>query len=259
MAWFADKTARVVVSGPTGTGKSFFLKRWLQAEPRVLCVDALEEYDLPYFRDIRTADAWFAARRPDRFRIGIRVPADEADVVLRYAWALRPCLTIVEESDMLAPPSFMPRGAKYLTNYGRRFGLGVWWVTRRPANLNRAITANARYLVVFPTQEPLDRDYLNEFIPGTLQEKCWTFLDGADRAGYCIVVDTRSRTVILFSPNGGESNGIHQEPAGDRPGRGDRGEDRRPADPDHHQAERVEPPAPDLPPSDPPSPESPSE
>lgn len=255
MEWFRDKTARAVVSGPTGSGKSYFLKLHVPQEPRVLCMDALEEYEVPYFRDLREADEWFQARRPDRFRIGLRVPQEEIDRCLRYAWALKPVLIVVEEADLSAPNGRdLAPGMQYLTNYGRRFKMGVWFVTRRPTNLSHAITANCRYLVLFPTPEPGDQDYWNAFIPAPLQGKTWDFLDRSDRAGNCAVVDTRSRTVQLIAPDGrgATSHGVHQEPARDRARGGDRGEDREPADPDDHQAELD--PLPEAQPEPPPAP-----
>jgi hypothetical protein len=168
----------------------------------VLVVDALEEYALPYFRDVQEADAWFRERRPDRFRIAVRVAQEETDKVLRFAWALRPVLVVTEEADLEAPPGAMNEGMRYLVNYGRRFDIGAWFTTRRPFMLDRSVTANARYLVLFPTPEPRDRQYFESFVPAELKGKIWNWLDRARGPGYCAVVDTRERTLALVAPDG---------------------------------------------------------
>ena len=63
-------------------------------------MDTLGEYELPYFRDVGDADAWFGRRCPPRFRIALRIPQDDVEEALRWAWCLRPVTVVVDEKGM---------------------------------------------------------------------------------------------------------------------------------------------------------------
>lgn len=204
MQWFRNPQAMAIVSGPRGSGKSWFMKETVRGLPRVLVIDTLEEYEVPYFRDVQGADAWFAERRPSRFRVGLRVPREEVNRAMLWSWSedVRPVVVACEETDLYAPPNAVEPGLQYMVNYGRRFGLGGIFSTRRPFALDRQFTANAQYLVLFPTPEPRDRTFWQEYVPAELTGKIWCHLDSAKTAGYCAVVDVRARTCQLVTPAG---------------------------------------------------------
>lgn len=54
----------------------------------------------------------------------------------------------------------------YLIRYGRNFGVHVLTGCRRPAELNRNITAGANCIYIFQTQEPRDIEYFSKTILG---------------------------------------------------------------------------------------------
>jgi hypothetical protein len=174
----------------------------LRELPRVLVVDTLGEYELPWFDSIEGAAAWFAAQRPDRFRIAMRVPSEDVDRLLKWAWAIRPVIVLVEETDLYAPPNSVIEGLKWWVEYGRQYELGLIAVTRRPYLIDRRLTANARYVVLFPTQEPRDRAYWTDLLPQQVVVSTFSHLDVSTEPGEYAAVDMVSRTVALVSRDG---------------------------------------------------------
>lgn len=194
------------MAGPTGSGKSHLLKATLPSLDRVLVLDAHEEYDLPYFRSIEAADAWFSRVRPPRFRIGLRLDVEETDRALRWAWALRPVVIVVEEAHMSAPHGTFRdserKGMQWAVRMGRKFGIGVLFATTRPADIDTTITGNCRYIVFFAPLDPLTLQAVSAYVPAELLEKCLAHLASAKTAGYGCIVDCRARTCQLVSPDG---------------------------------------------------------
>jgi hypothetical protein len=200
------------VAGPSGQGKSHLVKALVAQLPRVLVVDTLSEYELPYFTSTDSAASWFARVRPERFRIALRVSSDDVDRALRWAWDVRPCVVVLEETDLYAPPGDVCEGLKYIAEYGRRFHLGLVAVTRRPFAIDRRLTANARFVVLFPTKEPRDRLYWQQFIPQELVVRAFEHLDRSTQPGEYALIDVLQRTCELVSRRGPSASAEPDEP-----------------------------------------------
>jgi len=184
----------------------------------VLVIDTLSEYELPHFLDVDSAAAWFAEVAPEKFKIALRVPSDEVDRALRWAWAIRPVVVVIEETDLYAPPGDVCDGLKFIVEYGRRFHLGLVAVTRRPFAVDRRITANARFVVLFPTAEPRDRVYFSQLLPQTLVAQAFEHLDAATLPGEYVVIDLLQRSAVFVSrraPSEHSDDAEREEPPAD--------------------------------------------
>ena len=89
----------------------------------------------------------------------------------RVASALKNVCLIIEEVDTYATPNVIPNELKRLLKVGRHYGVSMIFVSRRPAEINRLITAQTRRFVLFRTTEPNDTRYLSSVIGADLSEE----------------------------------------------------------------------------------------
>lgn len=159
------------ICGQRGTGKTKYLvTRVLRPEPRILVYDHMAELvgraPMTVTHTLEdTIDAVHTSARgicrvcyvpssgatPEEFAVICAIPLSVRDLVL-----------VVDEVDQLAgtqqnlpPPEF-----KKLVHFGRHFGASIVACARRPADVSRALTSQARRFTVFAQTEPTDIKFL---------------------------------------------------------------------------------------------------
>jgi len=92
------------------------------------------------------------------------------DFVCELAFAVEDVTFIVEEVDQFANPNQIPNPLKRMLKIGRHNGVSMIFVSRRPPEINRLITAQSRRFICFQMLEPNDVRYLKAVIGGIAEE-----------------------------------------------------------------------------------------
>ncbi len=170
----------IFVAGQTGAGKSYALKRWIQADRRLFVYQAKrEDVDYPgvYFDGL--ADEWqslcawweWVNRRCRAWRIVYRPrnkwDAEEFDRVCRLVYLVSDCTFVAEEIQSYLTSRIFETKDRYqaiksLLTDGRTRGIRAYWVTQRPFGIPRHVTSEARDAYLFRLQEPADKDYVQD-------------------------------------------------------------------------------------------------
>lgn len=166
-----------VVLGKKGSGKSTLVGEIIQDEERVWVIDSLAEYGkdrgLEVYTDFESCvEAIQESAGRDRFRLSLRVLSEEENldlIGLCYEAAGdinergKTSMIVVEETSLYVKPNMMPDEIAKIVRYGRHRELDQVYVSRRPAELSRDLTANADVIVTFRTTEPRDLQYLSSY------------------------------------------------------------------------------------------------
>lgn len=160
------------ICGQRGTGKTKYLvTRVLTQEPRLLVYDHMAELvgRAPMTVTHTLEDTIEAVHRSPRgFCRVCYVPAagaspEEFGVVSAIPFSVRDLVLVVDEVDQLAgtQQNLPPQEFKRLIHFGRHFGASIVACARRAADVTRALTSQARRVVVFAQSEPADIKYLS--------------------------------------------------------------------------------------------------
>lgn len=163
------------VLGQRGTGKTTWVKKELCSLPRWILWDTLGEY----------SGAPIVKARADLFqevedwgdggvhRVIFNCLEDNEMEALSFTCRLCEALgnvtLIIEEVDSYATPTIIPPDLRRLLKIGRHYHVGMIFISRRPAEINRLITSQTRRFVCFRLIEPNDLRYLSSVI-GSLSE-----------------------------------------------------------------------------------------
>lgn len=156
----------ITLLGRKGSGKSTLARAILAEYRRVVILDTLGEYGdgaiiVEGGRESADALVRVSGEGNKRFRLSLRIAQrDDMLRVLTVASKLRDVLIVVEEASMLCKPSFLPDELAYLIRYGRHSGISQLYIARRPAELNREVTAQSDVVVTFTQHEPRDVEFL---------------------------------------------------------------------------------------------------
>lgn len=169
----ADNTV-IFLAGGKGKGKSTLAREIIRAHKRVVIFDAHGEYGPDAEDKLRGCQvAWEIgpsvdlmlekARLPlaKPFCISLRVVDDvEALQLFDMAYTIPNSLLVVEEASRFCSPTKLPREVARIVRFGRHQQISQLWIARRPAEINRDVTANADVIVAFRQHEPRDVLYL---------------------------------------------------------------------------------------------------
>ena len=149
----------IAILGPTGSGKSYMVKKALRAGKfgaRLIIVDIQDEYP---GEEISLLEVLEQDELPPYFYWRM-VPEneDEVDRIFRLAMALENVWVIAEE---VADYGRSPELLRTLRR-GRRRGVNVVSVSQRPADVPRSVTANSALVVLFHLEEPADLEYVRK-------------------------------------------------------------------------------------------------
>ena len=163
------KTEIITVLGQRGSGKSSWIQKALPDIPRFILWDTLGEYgQYKLYTEAQTKQELFDYvwdHNEGVLQVIYNSIEDEDfGFVCGLCENLGDLTFIIEEVDNYATPNFMPIELKRLLKYGRHFGISMIFVSRRPAEINRLITAQSQRFICFTIIEPLDVRYLTSIL-----------------------------------------------------------------------------------------------
>ena len=156
--------------GKSGSGKSTLARSWVAKQKRVLIFDPNGE------------DAWAegAAVTEDRAELvelistpgpvricwrGVMTGGEEAfEWGNKCAWAGEDFFVVWDEVDRFTHPAKLLPVADNLVQAGRHRGLHIIACSRRPARMNRTLTALATRMAIFRSTEPRDLRYFADYV-----------------------------------------------------------------------------------------------
>lgn len=135
-------------------------KKLLKGKPRVIVFDPMGEYrgrsvsetPVELIRSIKGRETFFAVYRPRDARA-------EFPWVARIAYTVGRLCLVAEEISWAISPAKMDTAIEILIRYGRHRDVELIGISRRPAEVNRDLTANASDVYIFRTHEPRDIAY----------------------------------------------------------------------------------------------------
>ena len=155
----------IFVSGQRGSGKSFWVKNYLQGLTRYVLFDTLGEYQGPRYMEI---EAFLGAcqKAGDGYFTAIYDPYSNESFPMfcRIALATPQIYVIIEEIDLFSTPWNTPVELQKLIKYGRHYGVNIVGVSRRPSETSRLFTSQATRFIVFLQREPRDIAYFRSII-----------------------------------------------------------------------------------------------
>jgi hypothetical protein len=93
------------------------------------------------------------------------VDAAEVALICQAAMAVGNVVLVLDEADWWAQPTSILPAVERVLKYGRHRGVRAVLVSRRPAEIHRLATSQARVVwVLGPIREPIDLDYLRRFV-----------------------------------------------------------------------------------------------
>lgn len=160
-----DSKAEIIcIFGKRGSGKSTLAKKLLRGKSRVIVFDPLGEYSgrlvsdpLELFKTIRRAKRFFIVYRPTDAR-------KEFPWIARIAYEIGELCLVAEEISWAISPAKMDPRIEILIRMGRHKGVELIGISRRPAEVNRDLTANAGTIHIFRTTEPRDIKYFRDLL-----------------------------------------------------------------------------------------------
>ena len=161
----------VIVSlfGTKGSGKSELGKKIAEEYSRVVVMDMLGEYDTDTMTFTVDDTLKFLVENESNSSLSLSVRFSELDDyldVLECCYHLTDYLLVVEEASFLCSSSNFPAELSKLVRYGRHRRISQLYISRRPAEVARDVTAQSDLLVTFRQREPRDLDYLYSCAPG---------------------------------------------------------------------------------------------
>lgn len=159
------------ISGQRGTGKTkYLISRVLRRENRFFVYDHMNELAgrAPGHRFFQLEESIdYCARNARGFCMVYFAPTEGATsedfkVVCSVPFGFKDMTLVLDEVDQLAgsvsPPP--PPELLKLVRFGRHFGSSIVAIARRPADVSRALTSQARRFVCFRQTEPSDLKFL---------------------------------------------------------------------------------------------------
>jgi hypothetical protein len=155
--------------GTKGSGKSTLARAIVEEHSRVIVCDMLGEYDADTIAcSVEDAIKCLVEHEhASTFSVSVRLSELEDYLdVLEVAYELTDTLVVLEEASFLCSASNFPPELSKLVRYGRHRRISQLYISRRPAEVARDVTAQADVLVTFRQREPRDLDYLYSCAPG---------------------------------------------------------------------------------------------
>lgn len=161
--------------GQSGSGKSSWVQKRLREIPRFILWDTLGEYkNFDIVETRRELVEYVDARGSGLIQVVFNCVNEDEETALnftcRLAVAIEHICLIVEEVDAYATPASLPGDLRALLKRGRHAGVDLIFISRRPAEINRLITAQSRRFVCFRMAEPSDIRYMKSVIGEAAEE-----------------------------------------------------------------------------------------
>lgn len=156
----------ITILGKKGSGKSTLAEEIIREYPRVLIMDSMGEYShmkgVEEFWDAsEAADRLIELKDEKRFLIDAMIIDDvDAMSLLAVAFEIPDILIVLEEASLYTSPHELPDEIAKILRYGRKRGVSMIVIARRPSEISRELTAQSDVLITFRQEEPRDVEYL---------------------------------------------------------------------------------------------------
>jgi len=162
------QTEVITVLGQRGSGKSSWVKAWIQDRARFVLWDSQGEYEgytqvnnrEELFEELQQHHKWI-------FRLVFNSDTnsiEDFEFACEAAAAAEDLLFVVEEVDEFATPQRIPEPLARLLKRGRHWTVDMVFVSRRPPEIHRLVTSQSQRFVCFRILEPGDIRYLKGII-----------------------------------------------------------------------------------------------
>ena len=156
-------TDRFIVGffGKAGSGKSFKIQQVLDYFPRpVFILDTQNEFDEGLqFDDAEVLQAYLIEGHPNASGIYVLNATTDEDFdrfFLILSTGQFPATVVIDEADLFCTPYNINGDLSRIIKYGRHWEQNIVYAARRPAEVNRNLTAQSDCLVSFKQTEPRD-------------------------------------------------------------------------------------------------------
>jgi len=162
------------IFGMKGEGKTYLAQEIAAEERRVVVIDVTGQ-----FRDMETVVGFKASLRrlaevEDKPRFKLSLWITEVDEVLRVLdvlFNMQKFTLIIDETSEYVSSANLPPEFRQLIMLGRHQAINQIYMSRRPAEINRALTSQSDVIVAFRQHEKRDIDYLSSFMGKELAER----------------------------------------------------------------------------------------
>lgn len=153
------------IAGKKGFGKTQFVRRKIiPSKKRVIVLDSLG-FEYPYLTTETIFDFSETLAKNfknDFFRITYNPFDDHQKEFFQMSLHFFDVLLIIEEADLYCSPSSIDESLDRLIRYGRHRKIDLCFVSRRPAEVHRNVTAQADEIISFRQTEPRDLEYFKK-------------------------------------------------------------------------------------------------
>lgn len=160
------------VCGQRGQGKTTYIKRKiLYMEPRILIYDHMAEFrGLKGLETVNTVEEcilYLKGHQTGFCRVVLSTTTanpEEFDLVCKIPFAFKDIVFVCDEIDTFAGAIWPPENFKKLIHFGRHAGCSFVGIARRPANVARDFTSQAKRYTCFRQTEPADLKFLRSVV-----------------------------------------------------------------------------------------------
>lgn len=158
------------IFGRKGSGKSYLVRQIMAEYPKIVVLDTLGEYGSE--KEVVT-DAREAVRKihslanSDKRVWTVSVRLDRVTdylPILGFLYHVPGILVVIEEVSLYTSPQSIPEEISRLVRYGRHKDISLIFVSRRPAEIHRDLSAQSDVIVSFVQHEPRDVSYFRALL-----------------------------------------------------------------------------------------------
>jgi len=155
----------VFLAGKTGTGKTYFAKKYLSAYENVLVLDTkglitwdevpdIEQTTVSRLDDIYNVKTPKIIYRP----VWEQMDEEHYNEFFKFAYQRGETIVWIDEVMSIATNTRIPEFYKACLTRGREMGIGVWSLTQRPATIPILTMSESKHFIVFDLNMPQDRE-----------------------------------------------------------------------------------------------------
>lgn len=157
----------VFIAGKTGSGKTYFAKKYLTNYESVFCLDTkgtlvwneVKPDDIQVItrvRELASVTKQKVIYRP----VFEELEHDYYNAFFRYCYERRNCIVWIDEVMSIATHSRIPDYYKGILTRGRELNVTAWSLTQRPAGIPILVMSESNHFIVFDLNMPQDRERL---------------------------------------------------------------------------------------------------
>lgn len=169
MPEFIKPNEHVFIAGRTGSGKTWFARKYLAGYENVVCLDtkgttvwdevpAEQQTLITRFADIGSVKTPKIIYRPDPEEMN----EDFYDAFFKWVYYRRNTIVWIDEVMSISTPYNIPFHYKACLTRGRELGIGVWSLTQRPTGIPILTMSEAKHFIIFDLNMPNDRARISD-------------------------------------------------------------------------------------------------